>query len=155
MGVCKTSLWIYLLYLYLWQGVKTPALLKPELGEEGENPSILLPLERNALHVMLCKRNKACLVQAILKDLLFGDFCLVGRFWFWFWFYFFHLLPFQMVESFSNVKEVWKLEKLFHRQNLRRRKQVANINMRAISSVFWVEQWLGRTALWLTGLTNS
>ena len=62
---------------------------------------------------------------------------------------FFHLLLFQIVESFTGVKEVWKLgysglgKGCLHRQSLRRRKQVANINIRAISCVVWVEQWLG------------
>lgn len=52
----------------LWHGLKMPALLQPVWGEGSGNSSLLLPLERNTLCIMLYKRNKAWLAQAILKD---------------------------------------------------------------------------------------
>lgn len=109
-------------------------------GEGSGNSSLLLPLESNTLCMMLYKRNKTWLAQATLKYHLI--------------LFFFHLLLFQIVESFTDVESVepWELGLSLYWQ---RRKQVANINIRAISCVVWVEQWLGRTALWLRGLTNT
>lgn len=139
MGVGKTSLWLDMQCLYLWHCVKTPALLKPELGEW-----------KLFTIVASGKENSAC--DTVQKEQSLASSSYIERAVD----FFFHLLLFQAVESFSNVKEAWKLEKWrLHRQSLRRRKQVANTNTREITCVFWVEQWLGRTALWLTGLTNS
>lgn len=72
-----------------------------------------------------------------------------------------YFLLFHIVESFTDMKGVWKLgnsgfgKRCLHGQSLRRRKQVANINIRVISCVGQVEQCLGRTALRLRGLTDT